>query len=91
MVRNNIVIQLKNITSTERDTIETFFDAHNGGANVTAFEFYIYDSDVVLTVDPTGASTTGRKTAIFKEDTIKWTHNASCRHSASIPIMFVES
>lgn len=78
------------VSKAERISINSFVKTHNKAASIAAFEFYLYDPLVASSIDPTGASATGRMVAIFLEPKVKWTWDGPCQHSGQIKVFIVQ-
>ncbi|MEW6212312.1 MAG: hypothetical protein AB1631_28550 [Acidobacteriota bacterium] len=78
------VLLHEDIKQADKDAVKSFFVARWSSSG--DFEFYWYDPEVVSTIDLTGASLTGRHTAIFEEPRLEFTRSGRCRWSTEIPI-----
>lgn len=83
------VIVFKRYSQTKFDTIQSFFDANQFSA------FTVYDpGSGVTSVDPTGASGTGRHTALFyaqdgSPPEFDWSNVGRCLYDISIEVVFL--
>jgi hypothetical protein len=82
-------LKISAVSKSDRDAIDSFFQARMASTTQAGFEFYLYDPDDVSAVDPTGASSTGRHAAIFVTESLRWTRDGGCRWSTSVPILLV--
>jgi hypothetical protein len=77
------------LTQTEYDSIEAFFIARKQ-ATSPGDQFFVYDPNVVNSVDPTGGSSTGRHTAIFLDSGINFTREDQCSYSGTLNVLFLD-
>lgn len=84
-----IEIKISGAPKTERDAVQTFFVARVTAVTIAGFEFYVYDGDLVDTVDLMGASATGRRVGIFLDERLKWSRDGTCRWSSTARIQLV--
>jgi hypothetical protein len=82
-------LQLDDISQTEYDTLEAFFIARKQASSPND-QFIIYDPNVVNSIDLTGASSTGRHSAIFLDKGISFTRDGPCSYSGSINVLFLD-
>jgi len=79
----------KSYTQAKLDTIRTFFKANRFN------NFYVYSpGSGALVVDPTGVSTTGRRTAIFYADSgaapkMTWSSVGRCFYDIQITVQYL--
>lgn len=78
----------KDISQARFDAIKAFFKARKA-ATGSDHEFTIYDADVATSVDLTGASSTGRHTAIFTDSQLSFTRSGKCRYSGEVNVLFL--
>ena len=79
----------KSYTQAKFDTIRTFFKANRWNS------FYVYSPGLgALVVDPTGVSTTGRRTAIFYSDSgaapkLQWSSSGRCIYDIQVTVQYL--
>lgn len=83
-------LQFEDLSQSEKDTIEAFFIARKQDTGADNGKFYCYDPDVVNAPDLTGASSTGRHTAIFMDSEISFTRDDACSYSGSLNVLFLD-
>jgi hypothetical protein len=94
-MRSNAVHEGRNLTfdelsKAEYDSIKDFFIARKQAFGTADYQFYVYDPDEVNEPDLTGASTTGRHTAIFMVSEISFTRDGPCSYSGSLSVLFLD-
>ena len=82
-----LVLEFQGIKQADKEAIETFFKARK--SSTVDDQFYVYNPEETTVVDLSGASTTGRHTAIFLDDTLEFTRNGKCRWSGSTRIFLL--
>lgn len=82
-VSGPVEIPIQNVDADERDALHAFYLAHAGAGSIAAHEFYLYDDWFADEVDPTGASTVGRRVAIFLEEKPVWSTSGPCLYSTT--------
>ena len=82
-------LKFDELSQSEYDSIEAFFVARKQAA-APGDQFYVYDPNVVNSIDGTGASTTGRHTAIFLDSEISFTRDDACSYSGSLNVLFLD-
>lgn len=87
--RKTRALKFDELSQSEYDSIEAFFIARKQ-ATGTGSEFIVYDPNVVNSIDPTGASPTGRHTAIFLDSEINFTRDDQCSYSGSLNVLFLD-
>ena len=83
----HLVLEFKGIKQAEKDAIVSFFKARKSSA--VDDQFYVYNPEETTVVDLSGASTTGRHTAIFLDDTLEFSRSGRCRWSGSTRVFFL--
>jgi len=78
-----IVLSFRGISKTDKEAIINFFNARMQ-ASTSDFEFFVYNPQETSTLDPTGASATGRHLAIFGQDDCEFEMTGKCRFSGTI-------
>jgi len=79
----------KSYNQTKFDTIRNFFKANLWNS------FYVYSPGAgVFAVDPTGVSTTGRRTAIFYSDSgaapkLTWSSSGRCIYDIQVTVQYL--
>ena len=81
-------LQFEELSQSEYDSIEAFFIAQKQASSPND-QFTIYDPNVVNSIDPTGASATGKHTAIFLDSEINFTRDDACSYSGSLNVLFL--
>jgi hypothetical protein len=83
-------LQFEDLSQSEKESIETFFIARKQETGANSGQFYCYDPDSVNSIDLTGASSTGRHTAIFMESEISFTRDDACSWSGNVAVLFLD-
>ena len=84
-------LQLDDISQAQYDLIEAFFIARKQASSPND-RFIVYDPNVVNEdgIDLTGASPTGKHTAIFLDKEISFTRDGPCSYSGSMNLLFLD-
>jgi hypothetical protein len=82
-------LQFEELSQSEKDSIEAFFIARKQ-ASSPGDQFFIYDPDLVNSIDSGGSSLTGRHTAIFLDSEINFTREDACSYSGSLNVLFLD-
>lgn len=82
-----INLSFKGISQSVKASIITFFNARK--SSVSDSEFYLYNPEETTVVDLSGASGTGRHTAIFLDSELSFTRDGRCRWSGSTRILLL--
>lgn len=82
-------LSFEDLSQAEYDSIEAFFIARKQAA-AADYPFYVYDPNVVNSIDLTGVSATGRHTAIFTDSEISFTREDACTYSGSLNVLFLD-
>lgn len=82
-----VVLKFTRVSKTMKDDVVAFFRARVSSA--TDFEFTFYHPEETNTVDPTGASPTGRHTARFGDDELEVTRSGRCTWSFDVRVVLL--
>jgi hypothetical protein len=82
-------LRFEELSQTDCDAIDAFFRTRKS-ASGNGDQFFIYDPNAVSSIDLSGASATGRHTAIFLDSRIGFVRDGPNSYSGELSVLFLD-